>query len=156
VPRSRLERTCALIGVIIAALLASLVVATWRGYERHSQNASPGIVLDDTAEAASLRERPTVATTTSPAQDNAVVAVTAVEGDCWLEVRVGSGDGRELYFGMLQRGATTRFEGRRLWLRLGAAQSVEIRLDGDPVDGVGTGVRALFASADGVVPAPAS
>lgn len=58
------------------------------------------------------------------------VRVSAAAGDCWLEVRVGSGTGRVLFSGTLTDGATKVFRGATLWLRLGNPPALRIRVHG--------------------------
>lgn len=57
------------------------------------------------------------------------VRISATDGDCWLEVRIGDGAGRQVYSGTLKRGSTKVFHGDKLWLRLGDPSAVRIRVD---------------------------
>ncbi len=61
------------------------------------------------------------------------VRVSAADGDCWLEVRVGSATGRVLFSGTLNDGATKVFRGAALWLRLGNPPALRIRVHGTKV-----------------------
>ena len=56
--------------------------------------------------------------------------ISASDGDCWLEVRVGSSAGRVLYSSTMPQGATKVFRGKTLWLRFGNPGALRIRLDG--------------------------
>jgi Helix-turn-helix domain/RodZ C-terminal domain len=62
----------------------------------------------------------------------ATLGLTASRGRCWLVVRLGSAEGRQLHEGTLEQGESLRFVGRRLWVRLGAPSSLDATLDGEP------------------------
>jgi hypothetical protein len=67
----------------------------------------------------------------SPATDARVaLRLTAARASSWLAVRRGSADGRVLFEGILATGQSIRFQGKRLWLRLGAPAGLRARLDG--------------------------
>jgi hypothetical protein len=59
--------------------------------------------------------------------------LVAVGGSCWISVRRGSGDGKVAWQGILAHGKTLRLHGRRLWLRLGAPETLRAHLDGKRV-----------------------
>jgi len=59
------------------------------------------------------------------------LAIRAVRGDSWMEVRAGSAAGRLLYSGTLERGQAKTFDGRRLHLALAKPANVSVRLGGD-------------------------
>jgi len=61
------------------------------------------------------------------------IRFVATRGPSWLDVRLGSQSGRELYVGTLQRAATVRFVGRRLWIRIGAPWNLDAALNGTTV-----------------------
>lgn len=48
------------------------------------------------------------------------LVLRAVGGPCWLLVREGSEQGRQLFEGTLEPGELRRFRERRLWVRIGA------------------------------------
>ena len=54
----------------------------------------------------------------------------AVRGDSWLQVRTGSRAGRVLFEGTLSRGEAVRFRTRPLWVRVGAATNLNLRVAG--------------------------
>jgi hypothetical protein len=67
----------------------------------------------------------------TPATDARVaLRLTAARASSWLAVRRGSADGRVLFEGILATGQSIRFQGKRLWLRLGAPVGLRARLDG--------------------------
>jgi hypothetical protein len=53
---------------------------------------------------------------------------SAARGDSWLSIRVGSSAGKVLYEGLLQKGRTLRYRASTLWVRLGAATYVDVRV----------------------------
>ena len=79
--------------------------------------------------------------------------ITASRGASWLEVRTGTATGEELYYGTLAADETTSFDQLPLWVRLGDAGSVDLELNGEPVESLpatGTGVIQFVVSSEGV------
>jgi hypothetical protein len=60
----------------------------------------------------------------------AKLAVTASRGDSWVVVRAGSAAGEILFGGILKQDRSLDFARPRLWLRLGAASNVDLRVNG--------------------------
>lgn len=56
--------------------------------------------------------------------------LTAVRASSWIAVRRGSAGGRVLFEGTLATGQSLRFQGQRIWLRVGAPAGLRARLDG--------------------------
>jgi hypothetical protein len=52
-------------------------------------------------------------------------------GPCWISVRLGSDRGPVVYERTLQPGASVRFAGKRLWIRIGAPWNLSARLNGE-------------------------
>ena len=75
--------------------------------------------------------------------------LAAVGGRCWVSVRRGSGEGKVVWQGTLARGKALRLHGRRLWLRLGAPENLNARLDGKRV-GLPEGPSTLVATRSGL------
>jgi cytoskeletal protein RodZ len=93
--------------------------------------------LPDATEAAETRSAETVAQPASQPSTEAaddIVLVRAVGGDCWVEARDGSAEGDVLFVGLLAQGTTQQLTAKRVWLRLGAGQNVEIVIGGKRVD----------------------
>jgi hypothetical protein len=57
----------------------------------------------------------------------------ATHGRCWLDARLGSGNGNELHQGTLELGQSLRLSGRRIWIRLGAPTALDATLNGKRV-----------------------
>ena len=108
-------------------------------------------VLGTTAQ----RELPTL-TRTRPAAPTTAARVpaatlTAARGDCWLEVYAESPTGRRLYVGILRRGRSLRFTERRLFVRAGAAEQLDVRVGGKTTGDL-SGAATFFVTAAGVEP----
>ena len=77
------------------------------------------------------RTRPAVAAPVAkPRPMKARLVVTATRGDSWLEVRVGSAAGKQVYAQTLPAGRRAIFVHRRLWVSLGAPSSVDVTVNG--------------------------
>ncbi|MBA3747775.1 MAG: DUF4115 domain-containing protein [Solirubrobacterales bacterium] len=80
------------------------------------------------------------------------LAITAARGDCWLEVHAGSATGKLLYEGILDEGKTLAVSGRKLWIRFGAGENVDLTLDGK-TEQVPAGAANVLVTTNGVQPA---
>lgn len=91
---------------------------------------------------------PPPATTTGrqPQPGDARLVVTATRGESLLAVRADSEDGKALYEGVLVRGRSISLFGPRLWIRLGAAENVDLTLDDRPVERLQAGPIDLIAT----------
>lgn len=71
----------------------------------------------------------------APATQAAVakLVLTAQRGPVWVSVRERSPTGELLYEGTLEQGQKQRFESERLWLQVGAAANLDVRLNGKKV-----------------------
>ena len=83
--------------------------------------------------------------------------VVATSGNCWMNVRNYSANGRDLYTGTLQLKQSQRFVGRRLWINFGAPGNIKASVNGTPVaiPGGGQPVKVLVSSR-GITVAPAT
>jgi transcriptional regulator with XRE-family HTH domain len=71
--------------------------------------------------------------------------IVASRGESWVMVRANSARGRVLFAGTLRQGRSLRVQRARLWLRLGAASNVELRVNGERPRG------ALYGTFDAMV-----
>ena len=79
------------------------------------------------------------------------LVLSAVGGDCWLQVRARSATGKLLYEGTLQAGQVQRFvDDKRLWLQLGNPTYLHASLNGKNVKNLPRGPAIVVASAEGV------
>ena len=91
---------------------------------------------------------PPPATTTGrqPQPGDAVLVVTATRGESLLAVRADSEDGECLYDGVLVQDRSITLFGPQLWIRLGAAENVDLTLDDRPVERLQAGPIDLIAT----------
>ena len=141
----RLEPLAFWLSLAVAGVLLLLLVGVISGAIPVDDPASSGETaavpttspLPDSTEAVETTPAETVAQPASqPSTDAAddVVLVRAVGGDCWVEARDGSAEGDVLFVGLLAQGTTQQLTAKRVWLRLGAGQNVEIVIGGKRVD----------------------
>jgi hypothetical protein len=85
----------------------------------------------------------------APKPRGIALRLAAVAGPSWVSVRRGSGEGKVVWEGTLARGRALQLHGRRLWLRLGAPESLNARLDGKRA-GLPEGPSTLVATRSGL------
>ena len=139
--------------VVLVLLGVGAAVLTWRVGGSH--HGAPPAPIEAAAAAPSLTVavgKPKPAHV-APARAS-VLRLTAVHGDCWLDVRFGSASGRRIYVGFLRKGGTMEFGlRRRLWLRLGNPVALTVTLDGKPVSHLAGLATSVLVSATGLQPA---
>jgi hypothetical protein len=147
VPTTRFEYFVAACGVIAIAVLGTFTVFAWRDYH----NSATAAVLTSSAPAQPASTPPsrsapappaTPASTTTSAsaaaarstrspQRSPSLVLSAARGDSWVDARVGGQTGTALYEGMLVQGKSVRLKKKAtIWLRLGAPQNLDVRVDG--------------------------
>ena len=90
----------------------------------------------------------------TPRRRPPTLVLAAARGDCWLSVRVGSGDGKLVYEQTLAQGRRVVFGLKRpLWIRLGAPANLVASVAGKRV-ALPTATADVVASRSGVQPAP--
>ena len=82
---------------------------------------------------ASKSPKPTTSATAIPAWQKDLVKVSAVDGDCWMEVRRNNSTGVVLFSGTVKKGDTKKFKGQDIWMSLGAPANVELEAAGKKV-----------------------
>ena len=154
-PETPLDRILALGTVLTAAAIVAMVVLNWDAFAGSTAEARvaaeqppPLVAAAEATPIAPPREEtvrpPEAATTDSSPLARAPLRISATRSASWLEVRAGGADGAVLYFGMLERNDTATFANLPAWVRLGAAEGVDVRLQGKRVE-------ALPPSQNGVV-----
>jgi cytoskeleton protein RodZ len=139
----RLPSAAMLVAVIGMAGLIALVVAGYFGSSH--RNARPSAPPPPVVHPPKAPPRP-VRRTTPAAPRKVKLVLAAARGDCWLSVRIGSEQGTVAWEGTLQHGRTLYFTSRRpLWIRIGAPQSLSLRLNGQPVGGFPAGPVNIVA-----------
>ena len=112
--RPHRESRLVVIAVMAIVLLTSLVIAAWK-FGGPTEPKVQGV------------NTPTAPTAVVVARG---VSVTASRGATFMEVREGSGAGKALYRGTLERGQTKRFASRKLSLSVASPGNVVVRVAG--------------------------
>jgi hypothetical protein len=112
--RGALHARAVWFAVIGIGVVTALVIAAWRfgGAPKTHLPAQP---------------------TKRAARPSAVLLVRAVGGNTLLIVRKGSASGRQLWNGTLTNGDVQRFTNLPVWVYIGTAENVQMRLNGSPV-----------------------
>jgi cytoskeleton protein RodZ len=79
------------------------------------------------------------------------LALRAVDGASWVEVRAGSARGETLYAGTIESGQTQRFaKWKRLWINLGQPAALKATLNGKHVRSFPTSPSVILVTARGI------
>jgi cytoskeleton protein RodZ len=122
----------ALVGI---AVVTALVIAAWKSGGSNEPQAIPNLgSAAPRARAPKVqkpaRPRKQVA---APKPKQAHLVLTAARGNCWLEVHVRTPDGKLGFVGTLEEGARPlSLTAKRLWIRAGAPQNLDVELNGKP------------------------
>ncbi|MEX0816165.1 MAG: RodZ domain-containing protein [Gaiellales bacterium] len=144
--------------VTLAGIVAVtvLVVVAWRfsSDEAPSENSLLPNAATQPASGETTEPPATTAETTptepATAPQLARLVLTAARGDCWVQVRAGSVSGRLLFEGTLEQGQAKRFTRKRLWLEVGAASNLNVRLNGRRAQSFPQGPAIVVVTARGV------
>jgi cytoskeletal protein RodZ len=115
------ESRIAVLALFAIAVATALVIAAWR-FGGPEGETVPGLASQG---AGQTTQKP------SAAAPKTRLAIRAVTGGSWMEVRAGSTAGKLLYSGTLERGQRKTFEGNRLQLALAEPQNVAVRVNGN-------------------------
>jgi cytoskeleton protein RodZ len=140
----------ALAGIVAVTVL---VVVGLAGIGSGSPEQTP--LVDTSPDRTTTQDTSTAPATTTgqqPAEParraKARLVLTAVRGECWVQVRANGVNGRLLYEGTLEVGQTQRFvRYQRLWLELGAPANVDAKLNGRQVANFPTQPAVVVANA---------
>jgi hypothetical protein len=143
----------ALAGIVAVTVL---VVVGLAGIGSGSPEQTP--LVDTSSDQTTTQDTSTGPTSTTGQQPagparpaKARLVLTAVRGECWVQVRANGVNGRLLYEGTLEVGQTQRFmRYQRLWLELGAPANVDAKLNGRRVANFPTQPAVVVATAKGV------
>ena len=124
--RSRVRPAIAVAGTLLVTVALVALIANRTGGARHPPpGASPPV--------RHVTSLPPVASGRRPRPKLATLVLVAARGRCWLDARLGSPLGSELYSGTLESGRSLRLTGRRIWIRLGAPSALDATLNQRPV-----------------------
>lgn len=138
----RVQSRAVFLVVVGIAIVTALVIAAWRF-------ASPG--SDHPAQATHVKKPPPRHTATP--QRSVRLSIRATHGTgSYVEVRVGTSSGRQLYAGTLRSGESQAFRSTRLWITISAPANVGVSVNGvrHPLPGNGY-PRVLVARANGTL-----
>jgi hypothetical protein len=113
-------------GLVLVLLLVALIGRKSGEQARTIANPPPPPVT--------TAPEPATTTDRQPQPGDAILVVRAARGESPVSVRAESEDGESLFEGILAQGRSVRRFGPRLWLRLGAAENVDLTLNGRPVE----------------------
>jgi hypothetical protein len=162
------SKIAVLAGVVTALLLVAVNVLIWGNYihVKALGGSSPDLNSRATVPAAASKPpdlpRARAAQNGEPndhlptPQRGASIAIrlTAVRGDCWLEVRAGGPAGRMLYARTLHEGESARIRGRRLWARFGSFANLDVVVNGRTIRSGLTGTLHAYLTPTGIRPTP--
>jgi hypothetical protein len=130
-------------GLVLVLLLVALIGGK-SGETRTTANPPPPPVT--TAPEPATTPPPATTTGPRPQPGDAILVVTATRGESPVSVRAESEEGESLFEGILAQGRSVRRFGPRLWIRLGAAENVDLTLNGRPVERLSPGSLDLIAT----------
>ena len=109
--------------------MTALVIAAWK-FSSGTENTP--------------KATPSARSTQPAVTGDANLLITAVRGNCWLEVQSirvlpnGKRQARALYEGTLEKGQSQRFVAKQLWVSAHSPGNLAIRLNGEP-ESIGKG-----------------
>ena len=156
-PRPRASESSAVVvalaGIVAVAVLVVVAFAFSDGDPAPQPGADLGATPAETTRSGSSAGAGTRSSgSAKPRPTTARLALTAAHGDCWVAVRSGAPDGELLFSGTIYEGDTERFRGKRLWLELGAAENLEVTLNGRRVRNFPGNGSIVVVTAKGVRP----
>ena len=146
----------AFVGILVLGALVAAVVA-WRvgGSTKAPApaRASAAPVVPVSAHAVEpTAAKPVVkhAASTSGAAVATRMAITAARGRCWLSVRIGGPNGREIFRGILEPGQALHYRVKHdLWLRMGRPLLLDITVGAQTVQGLPAKPANVLLTPDG-------
>jgi cytoskeleton protein RodZ len=132
-----------------AVALTLLLLIAWQlGRDENSQvqPLQPAAPVVDAPKPSTPRIRKAAA---PPPRRVARIVLVAAHGRSWVTAHIGSREGKTLYYRTLEQGESVRFHGRRLWIRLGAPQVLDARLNGKTVS-LPTDTASVIVTVNGV------
>ena len=156
----RLERRGVLLGLAAIGALFALVIAAWKFSDSNNTPAIPNLANTTTTTnakpAAPRKQHRQKSTPARPVRFR--LYLNATHGNCWMEIRNWSVNGRAVYTGTLELGQAKFFRARRLWINFGAPSNLSIALNGKPVTvPAGPGATAtVLVTPKGIVKAPST
>jgi uncharacterized protein DUF4115 len=124
--------------IALAAVAATALLTLWIGEslpeDPAPQSQAPLSQLgprSEPSEQATIAENASLASERAGGQPQPIVLrLAAATGGSWIEIRRVSAWGEVIYSGVLERGQSVRFRGKRFWLRLAAPAALTARING--------------------------
>jgi hypothetical protein len=136
----------ALAGIVAVTVL---VVVGLAGLGPGDDQTATTPLVDTSQDTTTTTEAP--APSGAPKARRAKLVLTAVEGDCWVQVRVGSARGDIVWEGTIEQGQAQRFlKWRRLWLNVGSPSVLRAVLNGRIVQNLPETQSVVVVTAKGV------
>lgn len=126
--RRRLESSVLLLALTAIVLVTALVIAAWKFGGAGDESVRGLQKAAATPPARQVGPKTIAAPSNKPGR--ALLVVRAVKGDSWMEVRAGSGTGKRLYRGTLERGQSQRFTEKRIYVAFGSPENVNVKVNG--------------------------
>jgi cytoskeleton protein RodZ len=150
----RFESRGVLLALVGIGALFALVIAAWKFSssdntpEIPNLGGGPGTTSKAKARPAPAPQRQRVAR--KPVRLR--LYLSATHGNCWMDVRNWSQNGRPRYTGTLELGQAKLFVGRRLWINFGAPSNLSVALNGKPTRIPGSGLSTtVLVTPTGIV-----
>ena len=133
-PRSHRGRNTIVVVAIVCliALAAIYALGMMNGGDGNDEpTTEPGALgIGSPSPTASKTPKPDKTATAIPAWQKNLVKITAVDGDCWMEVRRNNSTGVVLFSGTLKQGDKKKFKGEDIWMSIGAPAYVRLEASG--------------------------
>ena len=153
----RLERRGVVLALAGIGVLCALVIAAFKFGSNGPEQGIPNLNTNGVRPKAPAAPARTHKTRKPSPPAKLRFFVVASGGNCWMDVRNWSQNGRARYTGTLELGQAKLFVARRLWINFGAPGNLSVALNGKAVTipGGGTPVRVLVTPSR-VVRAPST
>ena len=155
-PRGRASESSFVVVALAGIVAVTILVVVAFGFS-NDRPSDPAVAPEGTSETTGTTAKtgtqrgPGTAGKRTPAKPaTARLVLTAARGDCWVEVRRGSATGDYVFGGTIEEGQTMRFVGRRLWLDVGAAENLDVTLNGRRIRNFPTAESVVLVTAKGV------
>ena len=149
-PRRRVESNFVVVALAGIVALTVLVVVGLAGLGSDGGEPATNPLPETSSTPAETTETTAQPPVTRRAR-KARLVLTAVLGNCWVQVRAGSAQGDVLWEGTIEQGQTQRFlKWKRLWISLGSPSTLRAKLNGRVVDDFPDGQSVVVVTAKGV------
>jgi hypothetical protein len=119
--------------LVVGAAVAGLVAWRLGGSSHPTPGRQAAPPSEGTNAAAAPKTKPVKPSTALPA----FALISAARGRCWLLVRAGGPNGTTIFEGVLEQGQAKRFQlSKRLWVRMGRPDALDIHIAGRVVNGL--------------------